>query len=107
MISRFISCLYVLFLEKLQLGKTVKSTELSLKGGDNSAGRWLFEESLIDNNHCVSVCTEPPPSQSRQQDCDREFTILTTENLLAMDSVDTQVDSSIWDKFNSKQFSNR
>ena len=44
-----------MFTEPLVRSEVIKSTTISVRGEND--GCWLFEESLLDDNHCVAVCS--------------------------------------------------
>ena len=44
-----------MFTEPLIRNEVVTSTTISVRGEND--GCWLFEESLLDDNHCVAVCS--------------------------------------------------
>ena len=44
-----------MFTEPLIRSEVVTSTTISVRGENEDC--WLFEESLLDDNHCVAVCS--------------------------------------------------
>ena len=124
-----------MFTEPLVRSEVVTSTTISVRG--ENEGCWLFEESLLDDNHCVAVCsrqsdqsatnlvstdlsTEEQRNKDSEQLCeevnfsehikpaDKVFTEITAQGLLHdLDIINNSVDMSVWTNFNNKQYSAR
>jgi len=116
-----------LILEKLSADCFVISTEMRLDGSVE-ASDWLFEEKLLDSNHCVAVCTNPSPSSlsvsavgsstaQPQENYDslrtnhrkqqKSFTVIPTSDLLSLETINFNVGVDAWNNFNNKTFSSR
>ena len=124
-----------MFTEPLIRSEVVTSTTISVRG--ENADCWLFEESLLDDNHCVAVCsrqsdqsatnlvstdlsTEEQRNKDSEQLCeevnfserikpaDKTFTEITAQDLLTdLDIVNNSVGMSVWTNFNNKRYSAR
>jgi len=114
-----------LILEKLSADCSVISTEMRLDGSVE-ASDWLFEEKLLDSNHCVAVCTNPSPSSlsvsavgsstaQPQENYDtlqtnhrqKSFTVIPISDLLSLETLNLNVGMDAWNNFNNKTFSSR
>ncbi|EPQ06900.1 L-aminoadipate-semialdehyde dehydrogenase-phosphopantetheinyl transferase [Myotis brandtii] len=89
----------------LDLGQVYKETRLFLDGKEEK--EWAFEESKIDEHHFVAVALRKPDG-SRHQDASsqddskpsqRQFTILTYNDLISSAVPMTPEDPSFWDCF--------
>lgn len=93
----------------LDIGQVYKETRLFLDGEEEK--EWAFEESKIDEHHFVAVAVRKP-SGSRHQDVtsqddskptQRQFTILTFNDLISSAVPMTPEDPSFWDCFVSQK----
>ncbi|ELK16533.1 L-aminoadipate-semialdehyde dehydrogenase-phosphopantetheinyl transferase [Pteropus alecto] len=89
----------------LDIGQVYKETRLFLDGEEEK--EWAFEESKIDEHHFVAVALRKPDG-SRHQDVSsqddskpsqRQFTILTFNDLISSAVPMTPEDPSFWDCF--------
>ncbi|XP_022416226.1 L-aminoadipate-semialdehyde dehydrogenase-phosphopantetheinyl transferase isoform X2 [Monodon monoceros] len=89
----------------LDIGQVYKETRLFLDGEEEK--EWAFEESKIDEHHFVAVALRKP-NGSRHQDVSfqgdskptqRQFTILTFNDLISSAVPMTPEDPSFWDCF--------
>ena len=124
-----------MFTEPLVRSEVITSTTISVRGENEDC--WLFEESLLDDNHCVAVCsrqsdqsatnlvstdlsTEEQRNKDSEQLCeevnlsenikpaDKVFTEITAQDLLAdLDIINNSVEMSVWNNFNNKRYSAR
>lgn len=110
--------LLLLLVEILSRSNVVSSTKITLKG-ESCKDEWLFEETLLDCNHCAAVCTgvtvgdtcqtETTLSQlpSSQERFFRSFRVLSIDQLLCLDSITDEIDSNLWTSFENKSYSAR
>ncbi|XP_042900302.1 L-aminoadipate-semialdehyde dehydrogenase-phosphopantetheinyl transferase [Parasteatoda tepidariorum] len=69
--------------------------------------KWRFEETFLDNNHCVAVALEPnnTGSESSDENFDHSsscFTILSFEDLMINCKPFENIEQSFWEAFQSK-----
>ncbi|KFO25648.1 L-aminoadipate-semialdehyde dehydrogenase-phosphopantetheinyl transferase [Fukomys damarensis] len=89
----------------LEIGQVYKETRLFLDGEEEK--EWVFEESKIDEHHFVAVALRKPdgsrhtdvPSQDESKPSQRQFTILTFNDLISSAVPMTPEDPSFWDCF--------
>ena len=66
-----------MFTEPLVRSEVVTSTTISVRG--ENEGCWLFEESLLDDNHCVAVCSRQSDQSATNLDSAADLRSLSTE----------------------------
>uniref|UniRef100_F1MS62 L-aminoadipate-semialdehyde dehydrogenase-phosphopantetheinyl transferase n=1 Tax=Bos taurus TaxID=9913 RepID=F1MS62_BOVIN len=89
----------------LDIGQVYKETRLFLDGEEEK--EWAFEESKIDEHHFVAVALRKPngsrhqnvTSQDDSKATQRQFTILTFNDLISSAVPMTPEDPSFWDCF--------
>ncbi|KAI5188352.1 L-Aminoadipate-Semialdehyde Dehydrogenase-Phosphopantetheinyl Transferase [Manis pentadactyla] len=89
----------------LDIGQVYKETHLFLDGEEEK--EWAFEESKVDEHHFVAVALRKPDgsrhqgvsSQNDSKPTQRQFTILTVNDLISPAVPMTPEDPSFWDCF--------
>lgn len=85
------------------MADAVTSTELILAGSEKES-TWIFEEHLIDPQHCVTVCREVSTTST---DKSQPFHILSTDDILSVDPIYDAANVSDWMNFDAKAYSAR
>lgn len=66
------------------------------------ASQWVFEESLIDEEHCIAVAVGRSSCEDTRQ-LPAKFTEVTVQDLLSQLSPLQQEEESCWEVFNTKE----
>lgn len=93
--------------EALRLNDVIASTRLVLTGSETQS-HWVFEESLIDADHCVAVCHET--STNRSTSCaktNQPFSEVSTDELLKVQPISQSAGLVDWTNFDAKSYSAR
>ncbi|RWS07595.1 L-aminoadipate-semialdehyde dehydrogenase-phosphopantetheinyl transferase-like protein [Dinothrombium tinctorium] len=86
----------------LELNESSMITDSEIQVDNKILNNWIFEESLLDSNHCVTVAYESDESKAASDYESKLFKQLTFDELMESAVPQNSPDSSIWDSYATK-----